>query len=130
MKKRMLILSLAVSQFAFGHGGDKPGPHGGFVEMPGAFHTEVVPDKEGSFKVYLLDYKFEKPVIQNSDVQAWLLNGKKKTDLKCEPNSEANYFLCSPSDQNFKAKQLIVKAKREQMQGNEAKYDLPLKLKK
>lgn len=124
MKKIIFGSLLLVAHFAFAHGGDKPGPHGGFVEMPGAFHTEVVPEEGGSFKVYLIDINFQNPSIQDSTVEAWIESGKKRTSLNCV--SQEDYFQCRSNGKLVKGKKLVVKAKRQQMQGNEAVYKLPL----
>ena len=126
MKKVYMMIALFYSISALSHGGDKPGPHDGYIQMPGAFHTEVVAGPQGSFDIYLLDVEFKNPTVKDSEVQAWLSSGKKKSDLKCDV-MEQNHFHCVPSNTSFKGKELIVKAKREQMQGNEAKYKLPLR---
>ena len=126
MKKVFMIISVLFSISAFSHGGDKPGPHDGYIQMPGAFHTEVVAGSQGSFDIYLLDVEFKNPSVKDSEVQAWLTSGKKKHDLSCKVIEES-HFNCAPSNKSFKGKELIVKAKREQMQGNEAKYKLPLR---
>lgn len=36
------ILFLALTFELFAHGEDHPGPHGGRIQMPGAFHTELI----------------------------------------------------------------------------------------
>lgn len=126
MKKVFMMTSFFYSMSAWSHGGNKPGPHDGYIQMPGAFHTEVVAGSKGSFDIYLLDVEFKNPTVRDSEVQAWLTSGKKKSDLKCDVIEQSHYH-CAPSDKLFKGKDLIVKAKREQMQGNEAKYRLPLR---
>lgn len=127
MKMNILSVVFMTASLALGHGGDEPGPHGGFIEMPGAFHVEVVPEKDNSFKVYLIDINFENPTVKESSVEAWTENGSKKSQLNCEVKE--NYFHCSPTAKVSKDKTLVVKAKREKMQGNEARYKLPLKRK-
>ena len=57
---KALVLLIFSSSIANTHGMDKLGPHKGYVQMPGAFHTEVVQDKDGSFRIYLLDVEFKK----------------------------------------------------------------------
>jgi hypothetical protein len=124
--KNLIFGSLVlVASFALAHGGDKPGLHGGFVEMPGTFHTEVVPEKGNSFKVYLIDINFQNPSIKDSSVEAWIEGGSKKSSLNCV--SKEDYFQCNPTDKTVKGKKLIIKAKREQMQGNEVTYKLPIR---
>ncbi len=123
MKKLLFVSCLFYGVFSFSHGGDKPGPHGGYVEMPGLLHTEVVPDKDGSFHIYLLDIEFKNPTVKNSEVQAWLTvaASKDKIELKCE-TMEDTHFHCIPPKKYSKATGLIIKAKREQAQGNEVTY--------
>ena len=76
---------------AFGHGMDKPGPHGGQIQMPGAFHTEVLEASPGLLHVYLLDDEFKNPVTQNSSVTLKL--GKQtKAPIGCQV--ESSFFKC------------------------------------
>jgi hypothetical protein len=125
---RAMACALAVvasSSLAFAHGEDAPGPHGGDVRMPGAFHTEVKLG-EKSLQVYLLDMNFANPIVEKSDVSATLKQGKKNVSLKCAPAGEA--FSCDlPKGQQLKSGELEVKANRGGLQGNVATYSLPLK---
>jgi hypothetical protein len=115
----------ASSSLAFAHGEDAPGPHGGDVRMPGAFHTEVKLG-EKSLQVYLLDMNFANPIVEKSDVSATLKQGSKTVSLKCAPVGEA--FSCDlPKGQQLKSGELEVKANRAGLQGNVAAYSLPLK---
>lgn len=122
----VLFAIIAVGSIAQAHGEEKPGPHGGHIQMPADFHTEVIADADGAFRVYLLDLKFENPTIKNSSVNAYILKGKKKNDLKCEAMGD-DHFHCT--GQKFqKSGSLIVKAKRDGKEADiEAKYKLPLK---
>ncbi len=43
-------------------------PNGGFIKMPGAFHTEVVPVGQNKLKVFLLDMNWKNPSILNSNL--------------------------------------------------------------
>lgn len=124
----MILGALNVSA----HGEDKEGPHGGFIRMPGAFHTEVVLKNPQSILVYLLDMDWRKPTVQDSQVTvttAAASAAKKKIEGKCKVQEQA--FFCEfPAGVDLTKKgELIVKANREKMQGNEAQYELPLKLK-
>ena len=92
--------------------------------MPGNFHTEVVPDKDGSFNVYLLDIQFKNPSVKDADVKATIVQGKKKTEIKCEVMS--NYFHCK-GIKPIKFGWLVLMPRREGAVGIEAKYKLPLK---
>jgi hypothetical protein len=83
MKKWIFSAVLSVGVLSFSHGMDKPGPHGGFVQMPGAFHTEVVPQKDGSLWVYLLDINIAEPSVRDSEVIGWIETPHSKINLDC-----------------------------------------------
>ena len=120
-----LIVMTIFAEVGFAHGGDQPGPHGGYVEMPGAFHTEVVPEASGAFRVYLIDIEFKNPIVVNSEVKLWLTNSSKKFEFNCKP--EENSFICSSKKTVPSPKELSIVAKRDGAQGNVALYQLPFK---
>ncbi|QDK44667.1 hypothetical protein DOM22_05570 [Bdellovibrio sp. ZAP7] len=128
MKKIILTISILIASKAFSHGEDKPGPNGGFIRMPGAYHTEVVADGN-QLKVYLLDINWKNPSTKNSSVEI-VLPAVSKSPLKCQ--SQVTYFSCSlPTNIDLKKKgQLLVNSQREGQKGNQASYELPLKLEK
>lgn len=125
-----LVIGFGSSGQALAHGEDKAGPHGGFVRMPGAFHTEVVPSGERELKVYLLDVNFKSPMTQNSTLKVThaLNSSSKKTEAICSPREE--YFICKfKSGVRLKQKgKLIVLGSRDGQKGIEVTYPLPLKL--
>lgn len=128
MKNLLLIgLILTASISAFSHGEDKLGPNNGYVKMPGGFHTEVVPNNDGTFKVYLLDIQFKNPTVKNSKVRATIDNGK-KTDVAC--TAKRDHFHCSSKKGDLAKGTLSVTAERNSVKGNEAVYNLPLTLAK
>ena len=120
----LLITVLLFTSQGFSHGEDKPGPNQGFIQMPGAFHTEVVPQSKNSVQVYLLDIAWKNPTIKDSSVKAQI----GKESVQCAP--QKNFFICQFSDKiDLKSKsQLKISAVREKAVGNEAIYELPLKL--
>lgn len=126
MKFHILFMITALSSLAHGHGEDKPGPHGGFIRMPGAFHVEIVPTGKAQAKVYLLDINWQNPSMKNAEVE--LVLGQKGR-AKCSAQN-GSFFLCSfPSGSDLsKTGELKVKAKREGQVGNEVTYELPFKL--
>ena len=127
MKTLLTLILLTVSVKSFGHGEDKFGPNGGYLKMPGGFHTEVVPDKDGKIKVYLLDINFKSPVVKNSKVAATINNGTKK-DINC--TAKRNHFLCETSKADLAKGTLSIVAERSTVKGAEAVYELPLTLAK
>lgn len=119
---------LVLMTFAFGaqaHGGDKPGPNGGSVFMPGPYHVELVEDGSGGMMVFLLDMEFKNPVIQNSEVKV-IAGGKSgKTDLTCP--AMGNHFHCRASGKSFAKGELKVTSRRDGVKGNlvATKWPLP-----
>lgn len=89
------VMSLALllgSNLALAHGEDRPGPNGGEIRMPGAYHTELVKRSDTSFLVYLLDLEFRNPLVKDSKVQMIVKDKGAELTIPCEPNGEA--FLC------------------------------------
>ncbi len=124
------IAILCVSILAYSHGEDKKGPNGGYVRMPGAFHTETVVSDKNTLKVFLLDINWENPSVLKSEVKVILKSSIANEDVVC--SSKKNYFLCLFSkNANLKQKgELQITATRENHKGDVVKYNLPLKLEK
>lgn len=125
----LLVMGLS-AEFVWAHGEDKPGPHQGFVRMPGAFHTEVVPEPSSrSLRVYLLDMKWAEPTTKNSKVEIWHREGRKRKALTCE--AKDNHFVCQlPEGVELSRGRLELNAGRDGQKGNQVVYDLPLRLQK
>jgi hypothetical protein len=112
--------------YAFSHGEDKPGPHGGFIKMPGAFHTEIVVAAKNSVKIYLLDINWKNPSVAKSKLETRWNDGEL---AKCSIEKK-KYYLCafaSPADLTQPGK-MTVKAERAGQSGALVTYDFPLKL--
>lgn len=123
-----LLMTLILGEgVVYAHGEDKLGPNGGFIRMPGAFHTEILPLGANKLKVYLLDINWENPSVLNSSLSV-SLRSKKTSQAKCEV--QENYYLCEfPMEVNLtKRGELSVEAQRENQKGNMVSYELPLKL--
>jgi hypothetical protein len=132
ISRLLTILALLCSSYAFSHGEDKAGPHHGFVRMPGAFHTEVVPSPSPQeLQIYLLDISWKNPTVKNSSVEI-LFKNSMAGFMSCPPREGQDFFFCRvPADVDLKKPgQFIIKAKRNGQVGNDAVYDLPLALKK
>ncbi|MGZ3775546.1 MAG: hypothetical protein ACXVCY_16275 [Pseudobdellovibrionaceae bacterium] len=124
--KFLMMLFLIIPSLSFGHGETKPGPHGGHIRMPGAFHTELVLNKDQSIQVYLLDINFKNPSVKDSNVEV-IAKSAKGTSIpfNCAPMEES-HFHCLPEKRFSLNGELIVKAVREKAAGNESVYKLPL----
>ncbi len=123
--KLLITLALLLPVFAWSHGEDKPGPHGGHIRMPGAFHTELVLNKKNEAHVYLLDMDFKNPTVKDSSLQMKARFEKKEVSYKCEVMG-ADHFHCAPEGKVPVKAELILHATREKAVGNEALYKLPL----
>lgn len=119
-----LLLTINTS-VVLAHGEDKLGPNGGFVRMPGAFHTEIVPVGANELKVFLLDMEWKNPSVLNSSVELTYSETKSKCEVK------EKYYLCEfPKSVDLTKKGKIkLTAQREKMKGNSVVYELPLSLK-
>ncbi|MCC7404616.1 MAG: hypothetical protein IT288_09495 [Bdellovibrionales bacterium] len=126
----LLIMTAVISGFlsssAWAHGEDRPGPHGGTIRMPGAFHTELVLLAKGEFKIYLLDINFKNPSTKKSELQVNYF-GEASTKADCQAQRD-HYYLCKlPQTVDFTKKgELKVVATRDGQPGAEVTYPLPL----
>ena len=129
MRIAFLLAAISFSSFtyvAFPHGMDKPGPHGGYIQMPGTFHTEVVPISESEWKIYLLDENLKNPMVKNSSVLATVEFNQKKVALTCKENGD--YFACTLQNNSLNAtpSKLQLEAKRGGGTMGISIYKLPL----
>lgn len=126
--KIALVMSLLLGHvMAYAHGEDKPGPHGGEIRMPGAFHTEVLSVAPNKVKVYLLDINLKSPTVSDSTVEA-SFKDHQNSNVICEKEKDA--FLCSFDESvNLKSKgTLVIKAIRKKQKATAtAEYKTPLK---
>ena len=118
--KIIITLLFIISMNAWSHGGNKPGPHGGKIMMPGNFHTELVM-ADNEIKVYLLDMKFEKPVVENSQVIVTIEHHGNKEKLACKPINDV--FICKFKGPMSMISKVEVEAQRIKAKGT-AVYDL------
>lgn len=123
----LTFILLSVSIKSFGHGEDKFGPNGGYLKMPGVFHTEVVPEKDGKIKIYLIDINFKSPTVKNSKVTV-SINNENKKELSC--TTKRDHFLCETKKADLTKGTLTIVAVRDTVKGAEAIYKLPLTLAK
>lgn len=120
----VIFLIVTTMSQAFAHGEEAPGPHGGIIRMPGAFHTEIIPGKN-SFRIMLLDINFQHPSVKNSSVKAMIKTRGKTLALKCKVKSD--YFLCHMNKKQISPTSILeVVAVRENAIGALMSYPLPL----
>ncbi len=122
-----VALSPSTTPLVFAHGEDRPGPHGGHIRMPGAFHTELVAAGKSAIRVYLLDMEWKNPTIESSMVTAYLKRKGQETPLACKPATD--HFACElPKGKSLKATDEIhVTANRKGVTADAAVYRFPLK---
>ena len=127
LKKGTIFLFAFQLQQVFAHGMNALGPHGGYIQMPGTFHTELV-DKGNEMHVYLLDLTFKNPMTADSSVLI-KYSGKDIKQLDC--SKEVDHFVCDKPMSSIKGiKEISLTPVRNKIKGKEAIYPLPLKLEK
>lgn len=132
MKLSVILTLLAISIVAHeasAHGENKPGPNGGFIRMPGAFHTEVVSAGPNRLKIFLLDIAWKNPSVKQSAVKATHVSQTKTTSIaRCEPLE--NHYVCEfPKNVDLaKSGEIKLESHREGKNGVTVSYSLPLKL--
>lgn len=119
---KYFLLSLFLTSYAFSHGESKPGPHGGHIRMPGAFHTELLVQTHMA-KVYLIDMNFKNPTTFNSNISMKVGAGSNLKEVSCSPKVE--YFECHIPEVE-KVKDIQIKASRNGVSGKLTRYSLPL----
>lgn len=125
MKIVTLLSLLLSSEVTFAHGMNKHGPNGGYIKMPGAFHTELV-DKGANMYVYLLDMSFKNPTTADSTVKI-KYKGSIESEYSCTKTTD--YFVCEKPNGGLKnVNEVIINATRNNNKGREAIYELPLRL--
>lgn len=78
----VLLSTLLTALQSYAHGDGAQGPHHGYIQMPGAYHTELTVDLDKKeAKVWLLDINFQNPQTVNSEVLIQFI-GKNLGDKK------------------------------------------------
>lgn len=108
-------------------GGDKPGPNGGYITMPGTYHVELV-DKGNTMQVYLLDLDMKNPIVKDSSVSLNFISNLTKK-VNCRPKNK--FFVCDkPSKDLAMYKEINLESVRNKVKGQVAIYKLPLQFEK
>lgn len=119
------IFSLLLSFNLFAHGMNKHGPNGGYIRMPGAFHTELV-DKGAHYNIHILDMGF-KPASADGMTISAQYKGEKEIMVACEKTK--NMFVCAKPDKDTtKYTTVNLSITKNGKATAPASYSLPLKL--
>ncbi|MDD4976041.1 MAG: hypothetical protein PHY93_16925 [Bacteriovorax sp.] len=119
--------TLFITNSVFSMGGDKPGPHEGYITMPGTYHVELV-DKGNLLLVYLLDISMKNPTVANSRVSLKFVNDK-EVEVSCKAKNK--YFVCNkPNIGLEKFKEIKLESTRNKVKAEVAIYKLPLQFDK
>lgn len=122
---KFALITLLTSVIALAHGEDMAGPHGGHIQMPASFHTEVVAKGDQTFHIYLIDMEFKNPTIKKSELKVTHSEGGKKVELKCRTRKD--HFICQ-GPQKMNSGTLSIQATRDGVVATSlAEYALPLK---
>jgi hypothetical protein len=126
MKSLISTLLIILATNAFAHGENKFGPHNGYIRMPGAFHTELVPGENKTFSVFLMDVNNKQPTTMNSSV-VFEYNNNERILFECKPADD--HYTCNTDKKiTLEKGQITLKAIREGRKGKDAVYELPLSL--
>jgi predicted double-glycine peptidase len=109
---------------------DKPGPHGGIIQMPGAYHLEALKKTKETIQIYVLDMNFvNKTPNEKTEITAQVRRKKQNLKLQCEMEPAKEFYLCQ-SPQKIKAEDvLLVDSKLGDMKGNQAQFEFEPKAK-
>jgi hypothetical protein len=119
-----LLFAFCLSEQTLAHGMNKPGPHGGYIRMPGNYHIELVPAGK-ELKVYFLDMNFA-PIPLNEATVSLTLTGKKP--LKAQCLKEMHFFRCDTKELSFKMfKEVVVESSKAGEVEATSTYKIPLK---
>jgi len=122
---KLLVLNILIVCNAYPHGENIPGPHQGFIRMPGGFHTELLVTANNVIWVYLLDVEFKDPVVKSSSVAGVYKNKAKEVKFECSP--EQDRFRCDLAKElDLTVGEINLKTKRLGMPAGLAVYKLPL----
>ena len=122
-----MLFTALLSVQSWSHGEDRPGPNNGFIRMPGAYHTELVPVGKNQVKVFLLDIELKNPTVQASALRL-TFKGKSEAELGCAVISNRHYLCSFPNKMDpTQSGKIIVKSQREGKVGMDVTYDWPLK---
>lgn len=118
---KLAIFLILISFRAYSHGMNEPGPHGGKIQMPGSFHTELILS-DNSVKIFLLDMNFKNPSVKNSSVDVSIIHHGNDEKLTCIPKQD--FFECVLKVPATMISTVKVKAVRERKKGTLATYKL------
>ncbi len=116
--------TLLFSTSIFAMGGDKPGPNGGYITMPGTYHVELL-DKGNTMQVYLLDISMKNPTVKDSTVSLKYI-GEETKEVACK--AKKKHFVCEKPNKNLgKFTKIELESVRNKVKGTTASYKLPLR---
>lgn len=127
----LFIVMMLTSTAAFAHGENELGPNNGYIRMPGPYHTELVPETDGNFMVYLLDVNNQNPTTKDSSVEFKVSDAKGSVSFKCLPMDIHFHCVNDKKIENpktGKGAKIILKTTRLGKKSSEAVYELPLSL--
>ncbi len=100
------------------------GPHQGKIEEAGPFRLELLLEKDGHLKIYLLDATLKNEIVKNSEVGVFVKSGNTESEMTCQA-VEATHFECKQSGKKFKKGEFMISAKRDAIRAEEIKVKFP-----
>lgn len=124
--RTVIMMSLfGLAPAAWAHGENKPGPQGGYIRMPGAYHVELIPYQNQGFKVRLLDLQFRPAPLKGAKLRLVWQQGKQQQVLRCGVHPD--HFYCEgPEGKRPNRGRLILSSEHLGRKGLDVTYLLPL----
>jgi len=108
------------------HGENEVGPNGGIIRMPGAWHTELVLDKnKKSARVYLLDIGFKNPMTKNSKLTMNIKSADGTSTRAISCKSKKQFFVCTSKLPLKTGETIELLGERDGQKGAPAVYPVP-----
>ncbi len=98
------------------------GPHKGRIVAVANYNLEILWENDFA-RIYLLDSEFKNPTVQGSVVGVFIKAGNTESEMNCVVIED--YFECKQSGKKFKKGQLAISSKRNGVQAEEIKVEVP-----
>ncbi len=103
---------------------EPPAPHQGRIEVAGPYRLELILEKDGTLKIYLLDKDLKNEMVQNSEVGVFVKSGNTESEMTCKP-IEVTHFECKQTGKKFKKGELLISSRRDNIRAEEIKLKFP-----
>lgn len=121
------ILACFISEpISLAHGESQPGPHNGFIRMPGTYHTELVMDQPtATLQIYILDMNFKPLNTDQAEIHAFYTQDKAPNQRQKLPCAKrGSFFACKAREIRLDSGTIFVQSKLRNENGKDVAYAL------